>query len=54
MSNILRLFELSKVNGGVYIEPEPYPVKWPEGTWLQRRRRELAEKELTETRGENG
>ncbi len=40
-----RIFELSRTNGAVYVEPEPYPIKWPADTWLQRRRREIAEKE---------
>lgn len=54
MSDIQRIFELSKHNGGAYVEPEPYPVQWPTNTWLQRRRRELAEQEERETRGNDG
>lgn len=40
-----KIFVFSKANGGLYVEPEPYPIKWPADTWLQRRRRELAEQE---------
>lgn len=44
MTDTQKIFALAGKEN--YIEPDCYtPVKWPSDTWLQRRRRELAQKE---------
>ena len=40
-------------NGHVEQELPAYKIAWPEATWLQRRRRELAEKENKEQKPKN-
>ena len=42
---IRRMILQSRVNGAPYIEPElidSAPIQWPNKTWLQRRRAEIA------------